>query len=48
MAKEKKLEWLTEKRKVNDLLPLDINPRKISEAKKQQLTVKFRNNLKQK
>ena len=37
MAKEKKLEWLTEKRKVNDLLPLDINPRKISEAKKQQL-----------
>ena len=33
----KKLEWTTEKRKVNDLLPLDINPRKISEAKKQQL-----------
>lgn len=37
MAKEKKLEWLTEKRKVNDLLPLDINPRKISEHKKQTL-----------
>lgn len=33
----KKLEWLTVQRKVNDLLPLDINPRKISEAKKQQL-----------
>lgn len=33
----KKLEWTTEQRKVNDLLPLDINPRKISEAKKQQL-----------
>lgn len=37
MAKEKKLEWLTEQRKVNDLLPLDINPRKISEHKKQTL-----------
>lgn len=37
MIKEKKLEWLTEKRKVNDLLPLDINPRKISEHKKQTL-----------
>lgn len=33
----KKLEWTTEHRKVNDLLPLDINPRKISEAKRQQL-----------
>lgn len=33
----KKLEWTTEQRKVNDLLPLDINPRKISEHKKQQL-----------
>lgn len=37
MAKEKKLEWVTEKRKVNDLLPLEINPRKISDAKLQQL-----------
>lgn len=33
----KKLEWTTEKRKVNDLLPLEINPRKISDAKRQQL-----------
>lgn len=33
----KKLEWSTEKRKVNELLPLSINPRKISEEKKQQL-----------
>jgi len=33
----KKLEWFTEQRKVNDLLPLDINPRKITESKKQQL-----------
>ena len=32
---EKKLEWVTEQRKVNDLLPFDINPRKISEHKKQ-------------
>lgn len=33
----KKLEWTTEKRKVNDLLPLEINPRKITDAKRQQL-----------
>ena len=33
----KKLEWRTEQRKVNDLLPLEINPRKISDAKRQQL-----------
>lgn len=33
----KKLEWITEKRKVNDLLPLEINPRKITDAKRQQL-----------
>jgi len=33
----KKLEWTTEKRKVNDLLPLEINPRKISDAKREQL-----------
>lgn len=33
----KKLEWTTEKRKVNDLLPLEVNPRKISDAKRQQL-----------
>lgn len=33
----KALEWTTEKRKVNDLLPLDINPRKISEAKRMKM-----------
>jgi len=33
----KQLEWTTEKRKVNDLLPLEINPRKISDAKREQL-----------
>jgi len=33
----KKLEWKTEKRKVNDLVELEINPRKISEEKKQKL-----------
>jgi hypothetical protein len=32
-----KLEWKTEKRKVNDLLPFEINPRKISDEKRQQL-----------
>jgi hypothetical protein len=31
------LEWKTEKRKVNDLLPFEINPRKISDEKRQQL-----------
>ena len=33
----KKLEWTTEQRKVNELLPLEINPRKIADAKRQQL-----------
>jgi hypothetical protein len=33
----KKLEWHTAKRKVNDLIPLEINPRKITEEKKQKL-----------
>ena len=33
----KKLEWTTEKRKANDLLPLEINPRKISDEKRAQL-----------
>lgn len=33
----KKLEWTTEKRKVNDLLPFEINPRKISDEKRRQL-----------
>lgn len=33
----KKLEWKTEQRKVNDLLPLEINPRKISDEKRKQL-----------
>src|SRR5215831_12714042 len=33
----KQLEWTTVKRKVNDLLPLEINPRKISEHKRQEL-----------
>jgi len=32
-----KLEWRTEQRKVNDLVPFKINPRKITEAKRQQL-----------
>ena len=32
-----KLEWTTQKRKVNDLIELDFNPRKITEAKKQEL-----------
>ena len=27
-----KLNWTTEKRTVNELIPLEINPRKISEA----------------
>src|SRR4051812_15694527 len=31
------LVWSTVQRKVNDLLPLEINPRKISEYKKQEL-----------
>jgi len=33
----KKLEWRTEQRKVNDLVPFKINPRKITKAKRQQL-----------
>jgi len=33
----KKLHWITKKVKVSDLLQLDINPRKISEEKKQKL-----------
>jgi len=33
----KPLEWTTEQRKPNDLLPLDINPRKITEAKRKKL-----------
>jgi len=33
----KKLHWITKKVKVSDLLQLDINPRKISEQKKQKL-----------
>lgn len=33
----KPLEWTTQKRKVNDLIELDFNPRKITEAKKQEL-----------
>ncbi len=33
----KKLEWITKKVKVKDLVKLDINPRKISEEKKQKL-----------
>jgi hypothetical protein len=32
-----KLEWTTVQRKVNDLLALEINPRKITEAKRQHL-----------
>jgi DNA modification methylase len=34
---KKELEWVTEKRKVNDLIELEINPRKITEAKRQKL-----------
>lgn len=32
-----KLEWKTAQRKVNDLLPFEINPRKISEVKLKKL-----------
>ena len=32
-----KLKWETKKVKVKDLIELDINPRKISDAKKQKL-----------
>lgn len=32
-----KLKWSTKKVKVKDLVQLDINPRKISEQKKQKL-----------
>lgn len=31
------LSWTTQQRKVNDLMPLDINPRKISEAKRMKM-----------
>jgi DNA modification methylase len=31
------LEWITTQRKVNDLIPLEINPRKISEAKRMKM-----------
>lgn len=33
----KQLEWTTEKRKVNEVLPLEFNPRKITEAKRKKL-----------
>lgn len=33
----KKLEWTTVQRRVNDLVPLEINPRKISEAKRMKM-----------
>lgn len=33
----KQLEWKTTQRKVNDLLPLEINPRKITDQKRQKL-----------
>ena len=33
----KKLEWTTEKRRVNDLVELEFNPRKITEEKRQKL-----------
>jgi len=36
-AKEVKLEWTTQQRKVADLVKLEINPRKISEKKKAEL-----------
>ena len=32
-----KLTWTTQRRKVNDLVPMDTNPRKISEAKRMKL-----------
>lgn len=35
--KNKPLEWTTQQRRVNDLIPLDINPRKISEAKRMKM-----------
>ncbi len=34
---QKKIEWKTEQRVVNDLIPLEINPRKISEEKRASL-----------
>jgi DNA modification methylase len=34
----KKLEWTTTPRKVNDLLALEINPRKITDSKRKELT----------
>jgi len=33
----KQMQWTTEQRVVNDLVPMEINPRKISEAKKAKL-----------
>lgn len=35
--KEEKLSWTTERRKVDDLVPLKINPRKISKKERDQL-----------
>lgn len=38
MKKENKLKWKTEKRKVNDLLPYDKNPRTIGKKEQMELT----------
>jgi len=32
-----KITWTTERRKVNDLIPADYNPRKISEKQREEL-----------
>lgn len=39
--KANKLVWTTEKRKINDLIPCEINPRKISDEKQKELLKKI-------
>lgn len=34
---QKPLQWTTQQRRVNDLIPLEINPRRISEAKRMKM-----------
>jgi DNA modification methylase len=42
MAKQKPLSWITEKRKVSDLIAYEKNPRTLSEEQKEQLAESFR------
>jgi len=42
MAKQKPLSWITEKRKVSDLITYEKNPRTLSETQKEQLAESFR------